>query len=430
MATRICNSNPVSSLCCGSVERVGHGFEAAVEEVSRIAGVSLEKASEAMTRTKWADINEAILECVSRKSVPDQRHRAVLTATVGECITCCDEKRLIGLHSCGHCICMDCWDRFAQARLSEAAGEISCPVCSEAIAVETGKLLLRGDTLSHFVRIRTGARVDQSSCLAWCRKAGCGNVVTREEGQWHGECSCGEGVCFKCSLVDHRPASCEQYALWESEEQQHSMQDLASSSWIDLNTKPCPKCLVPIQKNQGCPHMNCAHCRCSFCWKCGQRWNSHSVSECSEGKYQEIKARAKKEYRNPDDDCKLLSVDLFMKVAECHKLVHSLHDKRRKSHWERPLNDQWMKEAIAVCIKGGNSLKFATLRNGLEAKSGAKSEGQELQVFAREQLEASIRRVCSLTESEPDQENAQQWRKQVAGATTAVQMWRCRLLQG
>lgn len=33
-------------------------------------------------------------------------------------------------------------------------------------------------------------------------------------------------------------------------------------NWILANTKPCPKCCRPIEKNQGCMHMTCSQCRC------------------------------------------------------------------------------------------------------------------------------------------------------------------------
>lgn len=37
-------------------------------------------------------------------------------------------------------------------------------------------------------------------------------------------------------------------------------------NWIMANTKPCPKCKRPIEKNHGCMHMNCSQCRHEFCW--------------------------------------------------------------------------------------------------------------------------------------------------------------------
>jgi len=42
-----------------------------------------------------------------------------------------------------------------------------------------------------------------------------------------------------------------------------------TASWLTANTKPCPKCAKPVEKNGGC---NLVVCRCSqaFCWLCGK----------------------------------------------------------------------------------------------------------------------------------------------------------------
>ena len=46
-------------------------------------------------------------------------------------------------------------------------------------------------------------------------------------------------------------------------------------NWILANTKPCPKCCRPIEKNQGCMHMTCSQCRHEFCWLCNGAWAEH-----------------------------------------------------------------------------------------------------------------------------------------------------------
>ena len=38
--------------------------------------------------------------------------------------------------------------------------------------------------------------------------------------------------------------------------------------FIATFTKKCPKCMVNIEKNDGCNHMNCTHCNTHYCWKC------------------------------------------------------------------------------------------------------------------------------------------------------------------
>ena len=49
--------------------------------------------------------------------------------------------------------------------------------------------------------------------------------------------------------------------------------------WIKANTKKCPKCRKPIEKNQGCNHMTCRKevggCSYEFCWICMGDWTKH-----------------------------------------------------------------------------------------------------------------------------------------------------------
>ncbi len=88
---------------------------------------------------------------------------------------------------------------------------------------------------------------------------------------------CGACFCFGCKQEAHRPVrgdrglqsmqarkdarqaphlqvSCELVRQWITKNSAES----ENVHWIIANTKPCPKCRRPIEKNQGCMHMTCS----------------------------------------------------------------------------------------------------------------------------------------------------------------------------
>lgn len=52
--------------------------------------------------------------------------------------------------------------------------------------------------------------------------------------------------------------------------------DIANALWVAANTKRCPRCTTPIEKDEGCNHMQCRKCQYDFCWICMQEWGLHS----------------------------------------------------------------------------------------------------------------------------------------------------------
>ena len=94
------------------------------------------------------------------------------------------------------------------------------------------------------------------------------------------KCQCGTVFCFSCLEESHKPCDCEMARQWlEFTKDKGSGEDFI---WIKENTKNCPKCQTPIQKNQGCNHMTCLKkaggCGYEFCWVCMGSWNSHVIS--------------------------------------------------------------------------------------------------------------------------------------------------------
>jgi hypothetical protein len=46
------------------------------------------------------------------------------------------------------------------------------------------------------------------------------------------------------------------------------------------NVKLCPQCRMPVQKNGGCPHMQCTKCDFHWCWYCLQCYYNHDEAKC------------------------------------------------------------------------------------------------------------------------------------------------------
>jgi hypothetical protein len=51
-------------------------------------------------------------------------------------------------------------------------------------------------------------------------------------------------------------------------EQDALLEEVLNAEKIEtLNTQPCPKCRVRIEKNGGCSHMHCSQCNYDFTWE-------------------------------------------------------------------------------------------------------------------------------------------------------------------
>lgn len=88
------------------------------------------------------------------------------------------------------------------------------------------------------------------------------------------QCDCGECFCFACGQESHLPIPCEIIQTWDRKNQGEA----DNIVWIFVNTKNCPSCKYPIEKNHGCMHMTC-RCKYEFCWLCMGDWKKHGGAD-------------------------------------------------------------------------------------------------------------------------------------------------------
>lgn len=185
---------------------------------------------------------------------------------------------------CGHYFCDNCWKSYvvdASENCKSTAMtflDLRCPQ-HHCNALVTKSLMNR--TVPYLLPkwnealLQTFIEIDHS--YRFCPGPDCGCVAvaspsSRQRAFRTATCeSCSTSFCFQCGEVPHAPATCSDMRAWGT---------LMGSSgfWIKQNSKPCPGCNAPIEKNTGCNHMKCSKCQTDFCWLCLALLNHHMES--------------------------------------------------------------------------------------------------------------------------------------------------------
>uniref|UniRef100_A0AAR2L1E8 Ankyrin repeat and IBR domain-containing protein 1 n=1 Tax=Pygocentrus nattereri TaxID=42514 RepID=A0AAR2L1E8_PYGNA len=208
---------------------------------------------------------------------------------------------------CGHVFCRTCWESFLNLKIQEGeAHNIFCPAydCFQLVPVEVIESVVSREMDKRYLQFDIKAFVENNPAIRWCPRAGCDRAV-RLAGQGPGASAsdplsfpllqapavdCGKGhlFCWECRGEAHEPCDCQTWKMWlqkvsdmkpeELAGVSEAYEDAANCLWLLTNSKPCANCKSPIQKNEGCNHMQCAKCKYDFCWICLEEWKKHSSS--------------------------------------------------------------------------------------------------------------------------------------------------------
>ncbi|XP_077599849.1 ankyrin repeat and IBR domain-containing protein 1-like isoform X2 [Stigmatopora nigra] len=207
--------------------------------------------------------------------------------------------------SCGHEFCRACWEGFLNIKIQEGdAHNIFCPAfeCYQLVPVHVIESVVSREMDQRYLQFDIKAFVENNPAIRWCPAARCERAVrlTRPgpgESDPHGfpllpspavDCGKGHLFCWECLGEAHEPCDCHTWRKWlqkvtEMKPEQlagvgEAYEDAANCLWLLTNSKPCANCKSPIQKNEGCNHMQCAKCKYDFCWICLEEWKKHSSS--------------------------------------------------------------------------------------------------------------------------------------------------------
>ncbi|CAG0924221.1 unnamed protein product, partial [Notodromas monacha] len=203
---------------------------------------------------------------------------------------------------CGHRFCRDCYRDYISSRiLSGTMNEwATCPQsdCEQLVSHEQIESLLSADShaLQLYARFLVNSYVDSHKSVKWCPAPDCEFAVRVREGiglrgvARKVTCLCGAVFCVACGEEWHEPSTCVALAHWLRK----SERDGPTLQWIATNTKECPRCHVPIEKDGGCNHVMCKSpsCKYDFCWVCLGPWESHGSSWYSCNRFDATEAQA------------------------------------------------------------------------------------------------------------------------------------------
>lgn len=193
-----------------------------------------------------------------------------LPASPLECGICFEEMEVLESFAlrCRHAFCRSCWVAYLseQLKMISSASRLTCPnhKCQERVLMSDVSKIHEPLVAPWQDAILT-TLIDKCDLYSSCPGPDCAMVASRRKHAPRSDpvhCSlCSASYCFGCRQEPHKPAECSELEQWN---QIYS----SSKFWIQTNTKPCPACKVPIEKNNGCNHMHCTLCGVHFCWLC------------------------------------------------------------------------------------------------------------------------------------------------------------------
>jgi len=210
-----------------------------------------------------------VARCHSKNAFSSEQSMPPDTTTKHTCGICFDDdfsaKEMFSL-PCGHEFCSGCFRTYIEIQFDESPTAIldcTCPSanCHERVTEEE-VAELTPNRLGTWENQRFASFIDLEPHHRWCPGPDCKMIGISDMASGTAKCvGCDTNFCFACGEQAHPPATCAEFERWNK---------VFSSSqcWIAKNSKPCPGCNVPVEKDTGCNHMHCSRCDSHFCWVC------------------------------------------------------------------------------------------------------------------------------------------------------------------
>lgn len=169
---------------------------------------------------------------------------------------------------CGHTYCVGCLTHIIDNAIKDkSSAQLRCPDTRCAHALDQADVI----RITRDNRRKIDALADialkewlaQQPNVKHCPTPNCRYAfINAQTNYTNMQCpQCKHTYCSGCLLPHARTVSCK-------DAQGRVKNEQLNNAWKMQNTKPCPKCGVRIEKNNGCDHIKCVACKYEFCWEC------------------------------------------------------------------------------------------------------------------------------------------------------------------
>jgi len=417
-----------------------------IEELCEATGLSVEQAGSLLMKHEWclAEVMQRVVDLDCFEVTQMLRTLSYLdTKEAVRCVLCyglVPAKEMMGLE-CKHLFCRDCYTGYLEEAVNQGIECIhtTCPEssCDLVVSENMFKALLSQRLFDRYKRFVVNSYIDRGRNVKWCPRAGCEYACEYPKNRARDVvCLCGYAWCFKCGLEAHSPLDCETLTKWNAK---NSSSD--DSAWIKANTKTCPRCKNPIQKNEGCMHMTC-RCGHQFCWLCLGDWSDHGSQTggyyaCNKFQQARLQGKYKQEERErflAEQSVKRYE-HYFNRYMEHKRAYRQAIDKNRKVKMEIINSDylpnkfelQFVEVAVDLLVECRNVIANS-YAYGYFLTSPAKLQFFE---FLQGDMERSLERLDEVTDSpinsmiemEPEIRMAEQfytWKENVNGLVNSL----------
>jgi len=174
------------------------------------------------------------------------------------CLCAFSMADMVTIDSCQCSFCQECLRHYVSLEIMAGQYDISCPDpgCPSLGVISHTQLeeLTDKQLMEKHKNFRLNTEVHQDSERMWCPDPNCHTIISIQSQEVICP-SCSGHFCSSCSYSWHGPQPCfKETAI----------------PWAELEDriKPCPVCLVPIERDEGCAQMMCRSCKHVFCWFC------------------------------------------------------------------------------------------------------------------------------------------------------------------